>query len=595
MTLYRAPLQEFMFILKDVLDIEQYQSLPHFEEAGLDVTEAILTEAARFCEEITQPLNRGGDIEGCLYRDGGVQVPSGFTEAYRQYTEAGWLSLSADPAYGGQGLPKYLSIALVEMMNSANAGFYMYPGLIPPACRALKAGGSEELKQRYLPNMISGKWSATMNLTEPQCGTDLGLIRTRATPNDDGSYSVSGRKIWITSGEHGMTENIIHLVLARIDGAPEGVRGISLFVVPKYLPDQDGQIGERNSLHCEGIENKMGLHGSATCEMTYENATGWLVGGPHEGLKSMFVMMNEARLACGVQGLAFAEAGYQHAKEFAMERLQGRAPDRPANPDGPADPIIVYPDVRRLLLDQKAFNEAARAFALWLALQSDLEHVAEDDAVRRRASDYMSLLTPVAKAYLTDKSFDGISKAMQVHGGAGYTEDMGISQILRDARITQIYEGTNGIQALDLVGRKIWMNDMRAVDTFLDDVGKLIAECDGIAGLEDFVDALTSVREVLVEATELLESHGRGNLTELAAASTDYLHLSGLTCLTFMWLRMARAALEGLENESGNIFLQSKLKTGRYFLARWVPEAETYLARIRNGGDALMTLAPEEF
>jgi alkylation response protein AidB-like acyl-CoA dehydrogenase len=595
MTGYRAPLRDLLFVLEDVLDIGQYRDLPRFDQADREVTEAILTEAARFCEEVAQPLNRIGDREGCSYADGQVTVPPGFADAYRQYSEAGWLSLSADPDHGGQGLPEFLSIALVEMMNAANAGFYMYPGLIPPACRALAAGGSDELKSTYLSKMIAGTWSATMNLTEPQCGTDLGLIRTRATPNADGSHSITGRKIWITSGEHEMTENIVHLVLARVDGAPDGVRGISLFVVPKFIPGADGRPGRRNALRCDGIEHKMGLHGSATCEMTYEGATGWLVGAPHQGLRSMFVMMNEARLACGVQGLGLAEAAYQQARAFAVERLQGRAPGGPANPDQAADPIIAHPDVRRLLLDQKSFNEAARAFALWLALQSDLERVAETEPERQRAADYMALLTPVAKAYLTDKCFDGVSKALQVHGGAGYTEDMGVAQIMRDARITQIYEGTNGIQALDLVGRKIWMADMRALNAFVEETRTLIAACEETAGLDDFADALAWVCDTLEDATTILRGHGPDNPVELGAASTDYLHLLGLTCLTHMWARMGRAAVRMSAGDDDRSFLDTKLRTGRYFLARWVPEAQTHLARIRNGGSVVMALAPDEF
>jgi alkylation response protein AidB-like acyl-CoA dehydrogenase len=486
---YAAPTKDHLFLLKDVLQIERYANLPGFADASMDLVQQIVEEGGRFAAEVLAPINRTGDQEGCTWhQDNTVTTPTGWKEAYRQMVEAGWPALSSDPEYGGQGMPAVVSFAVGECNAAANPAFSMYPGLTHGAYAALHASASDEIKQRYLPKLVSGEWGGTMNLTEPQCGTDLGLIRTKAVPNGDGSYRISGQKIWISSGEHDFTDNIIHLVLARLEGAPAGVKGISLFVVPKVLVNEDGSLGERNGAKCAGLEHKMGIHGNATCVMAYDDAKGWLVGEENRGLQAMFIMMNEARLGTGLQGLAIGSAAYQAAVEFAKDRLQGRSLTGPKNPEGPADPIIVHPDVRRMLLESKAFIEGGRAFVLWTALQADLQK-APDEAVRTKAQDYMSLLTPVLKAYLTDRGFHVASQAMQVHGGSGYTEHFPASQYLRDARITMIYEGTNGVQALDLVGRKLAANQGRAVMSFFSEIDGFVAEIEGDEALKLYARA----------------------------------------------------------------------------------------------------------
>ncbi|MFW6300215.1 MAG: acyl-CoA dehydrogenase family protein, partial [Oceanicaulis sp.] len=425
---YRAPLRDHHFVLNDLLNVQQYSDLPSFSEASEDIVSAVLEEGAKFCENVLHPLNPVGDQQGCRLSNGEVTVPDGFKDAYKQMTEGGWTALSADPTYGGQGLPQYLNLAFNEMVTSSNMAFGMYPGLTGGATHALMIGGSDAQKELYLPKMISGEWSGTMNLTEPHCGTDLGMLRTKAVPNGDGSYAITGQKIWISAGEHDMSGNIIHLVLARIEGAPEGVKGISLFVVPKFIPDENGEPGQRNDLICGGLEEKMGIHGNATCVMNYDGAKGWLVGEENKGLKTMFIMMNEARLGVGLQGLGLAETAYQYSLAFAKDRIQGRSLTGPKNPDAQADPIIVHPDVRRMLMNQKVFVEGARALAFWTALQGDLEHKATDEAVKEKAGDYMALLTPVIKGYLTDKGYDCVSEGLQVHGGSGFTREWGIEQ-----------------------------------------------------------------------------------------------------------------------------------------------------------------------
>ena len=474
---YRAPVRDHVFLLRDVLRIDGYANLPGFADASSETVEQVLGAAAEFVEGVLAPLNRIGDTQGCTRSpDGAVATPAGFAVAYRQLSQGGWTSLTSDPDYGGQGLPAVVGAAYSEMVSSANMAFGMYPGLTHGCYAAIHEGGTEAQKALYLPKLVSGAWSGTMNLTEPQCGTDLGLLRTKATPNGDGSYAVTGQKIWISGGEHDMAENIVHLVLARIKGAPAGVKGISLFIVPKFLPDADGNPGARNGVACAGLEEKMGIHGNATCVMAYDGAQGWLVGEANAGLKLMFVMMNEARLGVGVQGLAQGEAAYQAAADFARDRLQGRSLTGVKNPDGPADPIIVHPDVRRMLMDGRAVLEAGRAFVLWTALQGDLQHKAPDEETRTKAGDYMGLMTPVVKAYLTAKGFDICSDAMQVHGGSGFTEHFPASQYLRDCRIALIYEGTNGVQALDLVGRKLAAKGGRAVMSFFAEIDAAVAE-----------------------------------------------------------------------------------------------------------------------
>mgnify|MGYP001059409308 CR=1 FL=1 len=591
---YKAPVRDLTFVLNEVLEIDRYSNQPGFAEASSELVGQILEEGAKFAEEVIAPLNRTGDLEGCNWDDGKVTGPTGWKEAYQQMVEAGWPSLTCDPEYGGQGLPAIVGMAFGQFTAAASPAFSMYPGLTHGCYEGLHANGSDEQKAMYLPKLASGEWGGTMNLTEPQCGTDLGLIRTKAVPNPDGSYSITGQKIWISSGEHDFTDNIIHLVLARIEGAPAGIKGISLFVVPKFLVNEDGSIGERNGVQCAGLEHKMGIHGNATCVMSYEGATGWLVGTENKGMAAMFVMMNEARLGTGLQGLAIGTAAYQAAAEFAKDRLQGRSLTGPKNPEGPADPIIVHPDVRRMLLEARAIVEGGQAFILWTALQADLQR-SDDEAVATKARDYMGLITPVLKAYLTDRGFHAASLAMQVHGGSGYTEHFPASQYLRDARITMIYEGANGIQALDLVGRKLPANGGRAIMTWFGEIDAFVAEHGGEGPNKAFVDGLADAKKKLQEATMWLMQNGMQNPDNAGAASTDYLHIFGLTALAYMWAQMAIAAQKAIDGGSDDPFYAHKIATGRYFVERMLPDAGAHLAKLKTGADVLMTLPAEAF
>ncbi len=592
---YTAPVKDQLFVLNDVLNVQQYNNVPGFADATSDIVSAVLEEGGKFCENVLYPLNKSGDREGCSLKDGEVTTPAGFKDAYKQMTEGGWTALSGDPKYGGQGLPAYLNLAFNEMVTSSNMAFGMYPGLTGGAAHAIHIGGSDEQKEMYLPKMISGEWSGTMNLTEPHCGTDLGMLRTKAVPNGDGSYAITGQKIWISAGEHDMSGNIVHLVLARIEGAPQGVKGISLFVVPKFLPDENGEPAERNALQCGGLEEKMGIHGNATCVMNYDGAKGWLVGDENKGLRTMFIMMNEARLGVGLQGLGLAEIAYQYSLAFAKDRIQGRSLTGPKNPDGPADPIIVHPDVRRMLMNQKVFVEGARALALWTALHGDLEHKSEDDATREKSGDYMALLTPVIKGYLTDKGYDCVSEGLQVHGGSGFTAEWGIEQTLRDARITLIYEGTNGIQALDLVGRKLAMAGMRPINTFFGELDEFIAENEGDADLKVSIEGLKSVKAKLQKATTWLVEKGLENFDNAGAASTDYMHLFGLTCMAYMWAKMAKAANAKIKAGDSDPVYASKQVCAKYFVERWLPQADAHLARVESGADTVMALHADAF
>jgi len=593
---YRAPVRDHVFLLRDVLDLDRYSNLPAFADASLETVEQILEEGGKFAEGVLAPLNAVGDKEGCRwFPDNTVKTPEGFKDAYEKMVEAGWPSLGSEPEFGGQGLPAVVNVAFSEMTSSANMAFGMYPGLTHGAYSAILAGGSDAQKALYLPKLASFAWGGTMNLTEPQCGTDLGLLTTKAVPQADGTYKISGQKIWISGGEHDLTENIVHLVLARIQGAPAGVKGISLFIVPKFIPDADGRPGRRNSLACVGLEEKMGIHGNATCVMQYEEATGWLLGAENSGLKLMFVMMNEARLGVGVQGLAQAEAAYQAAVAFARDRLQGRALTGPANQGGPADPIIVHPDVRRMLMDARAVIEGGRLFLLWTALHGDLARSSADAATVEKAHDYMGLLTPVLKGFLTDRGFKICSDAMQVHGGSGFTEHFPASQYLRDCRISLIYEGTNGIQAMDLVGRKLAANGGRAVMS-------LFAEIDAFAGshadkpaLKPFVEALAGAKAKLQEATFWLMQNGLANPENAGAAATDYLQLFGLTGLSYMWALIAEAAQRRIEDGSKDPFYEGKLIVGRYFIERLLPETDAHLGKLKSGAATLMALPAEAF
>ena len=593
---YQPPVRDFAFVLKDLLQLERYANLPAFADASMDVVEQILDEAAKFTSGVLAPLNTVGDKEGCHWKpDFTVTTPKGFKDAYRQLVEGGWPGLGSDPAYGGQGLPHVVNLAFSEMSSAANMAFSMYPGLTHGAYSAILAGGTQEQKDLYLPKLASFEWGGTMNLTEPQCGTDLGLLRTKAVPQADGTYKISGQKIWISGGEHDLTENIVHLVLARIEGAPAGTRGISLFIVPKFIPDADGKPGARNSVKCLGLEEKMGIHGNATCVIEHEEATGWLIGEANRGLSIMFVMMNEARIGVGMQGLAQAEIAYQAAAAFAKDRLQGRSLTGPKNPDGPADPIIVHPDVRRMLMDARAIIEGGRAFLFWTALHGDLAVASPDAAVQQKGRDYMALLTPVVKAFLTDRGFLVCSDAMQVHGGSGFTEHFPVSQYLRDVRIAMIYEGANGVQALDLVGRKLAADGGRAVMSFFAEIDGFVEETEKDEGLKPFTAPLAKAKAELQEATLWLMQNGLANPDNAGAASTDYLHLFGLTALAYMWAMAAKTAQAKIAGGAGDPIYAEKLTVGRYYMERILPETASHLAKLKTGAELMMALPADAF
>ena len=593
---YQPPVRDHVFLLRDVLEIEKYANLPGFAAASMDVIEQIIEEAGRFTGEVLAPLNSVGDKEGCTWNsDHTVKTPTGFKDAYAKLVEGGWPALGAEPAYGGQGLPHVVNLSFSEMSSSANMAFSMYPGLTHGAYSAILNGGSDEQKSLYLPKLASGQWGGTMNLTEPHCGTDLGLLRTKAVPQADGSYKLSGGKIWISGGEHDMAENIVHLVLARIEGAPAGTRGISLFIVPKFIPGADGKPGARNSVYCDGLEEKMGIHGNATCVIRHEESVGWLVGEENRGLSLMFVMMNEARIGVGLQGVAQAEAAYQAAATFAKERLQGRSLTGPKNPDGPADPIIVHPDVRRMLMDSRAIIEGGRAFLFWTALQGDLAHAHPDESVRQKAGDYMALMTPVVKGFLTDRGLKVCSDAVQVHGGSGFTEHFPVSQYMRDVRIALIYEGTNGVQALDLVGRKLAADGGRAVMSFFAEIDAFVEANSGDETLKPFTEGLAKAKTELQDATMWLMQNGLMNPDNAGAASTDYMHLFGLTALAYMWAQIAKTAQAKVAAGETDPFYSSKLIIGRYYVERILPETSGHLAKLKSGSELMMALPAEAF
>jgi len=590
---YSAPTKDMQFILHDVLDLSG-SDIPGYDELDREFTAAILEEAGKISAEVLHPLNVVGDTEGCRLENGVVYTPTGFKAAFEQVKEGGWPGLDMPEEYGGQNMPHVIGSAVGEMFSAANQAFTMYQGLTHGAASAILAHGSDDQKATYLPKMVACDWTGTMNLTEPHCGTDLGLMRTKAEPQDDGSYRITGQKIFISSGDHDMADNIIHLVLAKIPGGPEGIKGVSLFIVPKFLVKADGSLGERNGVSVGKIEEKMGIHGNSTCVMNYDGAVGYLLGEEHKGMRAMFTMMNEARLGVGMQGLAQAEAAYQNAVEYAKDRLQGRDVTGAKNPDGPADPLIVHPDIRRNLMDQKSFTEGARAFILWGATLIDQAHRKGD----ADADGLISLMTPVIKGFLTDQGYDMTVQAQQVYGGHGYIEEWGMSQYTRDARIAMIYEGANGVQALDLVGRKLAQDGGKHVMAFFEMVKSFCKENAGEdeAYDRDFIEPLKKASKDLQAAGMYFMQNGMKNPNNALAGSTDFMHMFGHVCLGLMWARMAKAARAALDGgASDKDFYESKILTGRYYMARRLPATALHLSRIESGADTVMGLDAANF
>ncbi len=589
---YTAPIRDIQFVLNEVLDVAA-SDVPGYAELEPDFTSAVLEEAGKIARDVLAPLNASGDVEGCRLENGVVYTPKGYKDAFAAMKEGGWNGLDLPEEYGGQNMPYLMGTAVGEIFVSANMAFNMYQGLTHGAISAILAHGTGAQKQTYLPKMVSLDWTGTMNLTEPHCGTDLGLLRTKAEPQADGSYKITGQKIFISAGDHDLSENVIHLVLAKAPGGGEGTKGISLFIVPKFLVNEDGSLGARNAVSVGKIEEKMGIHGNATCVMNYDGATGYLLGDLHKGMRNMFTMMNEARLGVGLQGYAQGEAAYQNAVAYAKDRLQGRAVTGAENPTGPADPLIVHPDIRRNLMDQKSFVEGARAFTFWGASLIDRAHRSGDAA----AEGLISLLTPVIKGFLTDKGFETAVNAQQVYGGHGYIEEWGMSQFARDARITMIYEGANGVQALDLVGRKLAADGGKHVMAFFEMVKGFIKENEGDEALKkDFLDPLKAASKDLQAAGMFFMQNGMKNPNAALAGSYDFMHLFGHVCLGLMWGRSAKAAMAALANGADDKdFYETKLATGRYYMARQLPMTATHLARIQSGADLVMALPAEAF
>ncbi|WP_299691578.1 acyl-CoA dehydrogenase C-terminal domain-containing protein [uncultured Tateyamaria sp.] len=590
---YTPPTKDMQFILHEMLNVTG-SGIPGYDELEADFTSAILDEAGKLTSEVLAPLNVVGDKEGCRLENGVVYTPTGFKDAFEQVKEGGWPGLDMPEEFGGQNMPYVMGTAVGEMFSSANMAFTMYQGLTHGAASAILAHGSQEQKETYLPKMVSCEWTGTMNLTEPHCGTDLGLMRTKAEPQDDGSYKISGQKIFISAGEHDMADNIIHLVLAKIVGGPEGIKGVSLFIVPKFHVNEDGSLGARNGVAVGNIEEKMGIHGNSTCVMNYDEATGYLIGEEHKGMRAMFTMMNEARLGVGMQGLSQAEVAYQNALDYAKDRLQGRDVTGAKNPEGPADPLIVHPDIRRSLMEQKSFAEGARAFILWGATMIDAAHRAGD----KDADGIVSLLTPIIKGFLTDVGYDMTIKAQQVYGGHGYIEEWGMSQYTRDARIAMIYEGANGVQALDLVGRKLAQDGGKHVMAFFDLVKSFIKENAGQdeAFDKDFLDPLKAASKDLQAAGMYFMQNGMTNPNNALSGSYDFMHMFGHVCLGLMWARMGKAAKTALgAGTSDPEFYETKLATGRYYMARQLPATALHLTRIQSGAEPVMALEAANF
>jgi alkylation response protein AidB-like acyl-CoA dehydrogenase len=597
MPTYKAPLDDVRFLLHEVLDVAQISQLPGFEDATPDVIDAVLAEGAKLCEEVLAPLNQVGDAEGVTLENGQVRTPTGFRDAYDQFVAGGWTGMSAPSEFGGQGLPHFSRFVLDEFLCAANLSLAMYPSLGHGATNALYTHGSDELKQRYLPKLIDGSWAGTMCLTEAHAGTDLGILTTRAVPAGDGAHLVTGSKIFISAGEHDLTENIVHLVLARLPDAPAGTKGISMFVVPKFLPTDEGTPGTANGVTCGSIEHKMGIKGSATCVINFDGSRGWLVGEPHKGMRAMFTMMNGARLGVGIQGLGLGDVSYQNAVAYARDRVQGRSLTGPKQPGSVADPIIVHPDVRRMLLTMKAYTEGNRALAAWVGMQLDVAERHPDEARRQEAEDLLSLMTPVVKAFFTDVGFEVTNLGLQTLGGHGYVREYGMEQFVRDARIGQIYEGTNGVQALDLVGRKLPEGGGRLVKRFFAMVGAELAAAKSDERLAEFAGPLSDAVARLQQATVTIATRGMQNPDEAGAASADYLRMFGLVAVGHMWLQMARVALA--KQQGGGAmdatFYDTKVKTARFYFTKLLPQVHALSATIAAGSAPVMELDAAAF
>ena len=596
MQVYEAPLRDMRLVLHELFTDDGFGNLPAHAEFTPDLIDAVLEEAARLAHDVLLPLNMSGDEEGCTWENGVVRTPAGFKQAYDQFREGGWCALASDPKWGGQGLPETVNKLVEEMISSSNLSFGLYPGLIHGGATALKAHASPDLQERFLPKMVEGSWSGTMCLTEPHCGTDLGLLRTKAVPQEDGSYKITGNKIFISAGEHDLTENIIHLVLARLPDAPKGVKGISLFVVPKFTIREDGSIGPRNGVSCTGIEHKMGLKASATCQMSFDEATGWLVGEPHQGLAAMFTMMNTERVSVGIQGLGVGTAAYQAAVAYAKDRIQGRSLSGPKRPDLAADPIIVHPDVRRMLMTMRAYTEGCRMLSMWVARALDAERHSPDAEVRQRAEDMTALMTPVVKALLTDLGHEAAHLAVQTYGGHGYIREHGVEQYARDARIAMIYEGTNGVQALDLVGRKLPAHGGRYLRSFFHPVAEFIEQHKAVPGMEKMVDALEKAFGALQLATATIAQKGMADPEEAGAASSDFLRLLGLVAMAYLFAKAAKiAGMKKMMGQDPDGFYAAKLVTVRFFYERILPQAAGLLTAIKAGKASTMDMPEEAF
>ncbi|WP_227369662.1 acyl-CoA dehydrogenase C-terminal domain-containing protein [Halomonas sp. M20] len=594
---YQAPLRDMRFVMDEMLAYpDHYARIGKGDDASPDLVAAILEEGGRFARDVLLPLNTSGDHEGCHLEGGEVRTPKGFKQAYAQYVEGGWPGLSSDPEHGGQGLPASLGMALSEMICASNLAWGMYPGLSHGAADALRHHGTDEQKSAYLTKLVEGVWTGTMCLTEPHCGTDLGLIKTRAIPTDDGAYQVTGTKIFISAGEHDLAENIVHLVLAKLPDAPEGSKGISLFVVPKFMPDAEGNPGERNGVTCGSLEHKMGIHANATCVMNFDEAKGFLVGQPHKGLACMFTMMNVARIGVGVQGLGLMEASFQNSLVYARDRLQMRALSGPKAPDKPADPIIVHPDVRRMLLTQKSLAEGGRMLVMYTAQLVDVTEYGSDAAERERAETLLGLLTPIVKAFLTELGFEATNEGMQVFGGHGFVQEWGMEQFVRDARITRLYEGTTGIQALDLLGRKVLMSQGETLKVFTKEIHKFCQSEANNAGLKEFIEPLSKLNAEWGELTMAVGMKAMQDREEVGAASVDYLLYSGYVTLAYLWARAARTAGQALATSIGeSAFYQAKLDTARFYFQRLLPRTRGHVDMIRAGGESLMAMPAENF